>query len=216
MASCARIREYILEHHLTPHRGRILSHGCHNVLIENSRKVSNCWWLWALSVWKLFRACKNASINKHLNSYAFSVPMKAILAGCGGHTFNPSRPAKAGESLWDQPGLYCEFCPGQPFTPTPIISLSYLSCSGSVSVCRFSFSVWGLSISYNDLHFLCTRGGQKWHFSGLHVKPSKAEALGKAELEQPFCLWFNKWFIAFLMALEVKSHKLYFMFNPCF
>lgn len=94
MASCARIHEYVLGHHLTPHRGRILSHGCHNVLIENSRKVSNCWWLWALSVWKLFRACKNASINKHLNSYAFSVPMKAILAGCGGHTFNPSRPAK--------------------------------------------------------------------------------------------------------------------------
>lgn len=59
--------------------------------------MSNCWWLWALSVWKLFRACKDASINKHLNSYvcsvypnAFSVPMKAILAGCGGHTFNPS------------------------------------------------------------------------------------------------------------------------------
>lgn len=117
--SCARIHEYVLGHHPTPHWGRILSHGCHNVLIENSRKVSNCWWLWALSVWKLFRACKDASINKHLNSYAFSVPMKAILAGCGGHTFNPSRPAKAGESLWDQPGLYCEFCPGQPFTPHP-------------------------------------------------------------------------------------------------
>lgn len=102
---------------------------------------------------------------------------------------------------------------------TPFISLSYLSCSGSVSICRFSFSVWGLSISYNDLHFLCTRGHQKWRFSGLHVKPSKAKALGKAELEQPFCLWFSKWFIAFLMALEAKSHKSYFLrklFNPCF
>lgn len=41
--SCARIHEYVLGHHPTPHWGRILSHGCHNVLIENSRKVFNCW-----------------------------------------------------------------------------------------------------------------------------------------------------------------------------
>lgn len=143
--SCARIHEYVLGHHPTPHWGRILSHGCHNVLIENSRKVFNCWWLWALSVWKLFRACKDASINKHLNSYAFSVPMKAILAGCGGHTFNPSRPAKAGESLWDQPGLYCEFCPGQSFTPSPPLFL-YRICLVLVlcqcADCPSQFEVW--------------------------------------------------------------------------
>lgn len=185
--------------------------------------MSNCWWLWALSVWKLFRACKDASINKHLNSYvcsvypnAFSVPMKAILAGCGGHTFNPSGQQKQA-NLYETSLVYIAssvqvsqkenllfptcLLIDYSHTYTHPISLLYLSCASQFWVCvdlhdfPSQAEVWAFHTM--TCTFLCTRGRQKWHFSGLHVKPSKAEALGKAELEQFFCLWFNKWFISF-------------------